>query len=357
MEAIAGRVITPGGVLRGRVVVDDDTIAGIVADSTAPDRWVCPGFIELQINGTDGIDIGTEPERIAEVAAHLPGEGTTSFLPTVISGPDEIREAAIDACARIIATGRAADAAHVLGLHLEGPVLAPGARGAHPLEHLQAPASVGTDRWTPSHGVRLVTIAPELPGARELIAQLAGVGVVVSLGHTLASVSEFVDGVDAGATMCTHLFNGMRPFHHREPGPVGAVLGNVGAHGPVAGLICDGHHVHPTAVAMAWRALGPVRLVLVTDAVAARGSVDVPPRSPAGTLLGSVLHLDQAVRNLVAWTGASVPDAVATVTSTPARILGLAGRGCVEPGAVADLTVLDDRLDVAEVFVAGRRVR
>ncbi len=334
MEAIAGRVITPDGAVRGRVVIDGDVVAGIVPDSTAPDRWVCPGFIDMQINGTHGVDLGERPDRMAEVAARLPDEGVTAFLATVITGPGS-----------------------VLGLHLEGPILSPVAHGAHPVEHLTTPSGCDTTRWSPAHGVRLVTLAPELPGATELIAQLASDGVVVALGHSDASAAEFVAGFDAGATMCTHLFNAMRGFHHRDPGPIGAVLGASDLHGGAAGLVCDGHHVDPMAITMAWRVLGPAGTVLVTDAVAARGTVDQPPRTPTGALAGSVLRLDEALRNLVAWTGASVPAAVATITATPARLLGLDDRGVLEPGARADVVVLDDRLEVTEVVVAGRHTR
>lgn len=351
---VAGRVVTPDGVLRGRVVIDGEVVAGIVPDATAPDRWVCPGFIDLQLNGTHGIDLGAEPHRMAEVAALLPHEGTTAFLPTVVTGPATVRESAFDSVA---AHHDADGAAAVLGLHLEGPVLAPAARGAHPAEHLVAAAACDTTRWSPSDGVRLVTIAPELPGALALIAQLAGDGVVVSLGHSNATADEFTAGFDAGASMCTHLFNAMRRFHHRDPGPVGAVLGAPDDGGPVAGLVCDGQHVDPTAVAMAWRALGPGRVVLVTDAVAARGIGEDPPRTSDGVLAGSVVTLDAAVRHLVAWTGATVPQAIGCVTATPARALGLTRRGVLEPGAIADVIVLDDRLEVAHVVVRGLRVR
>jgi N-acetylglucosamine-6-phosphate deacetylase len=242
----------------------------------------------------------------------------------------------------------------MLGLHLEGPVIAPSARGAHPAAHLLDPAACDSTRWTPACSVRLVTVAPELPGARELIAQLAGSGVAVSLGHSMATADEFVAGFDAGATMCTHLFNAMRPFHHRDPGPVGAVLGSADP-SLAAGLICDGFHVDPAAIALAWRALGPRRVVLVTDAVAARGRTDEPPRTVDGGLAGSVVTLDRAVRNLVAWTGASVPEAIATVTANPARVLRITDRGVVEPGACADLVVLDDRLEIESVIVRGDR--
>jgi N-acetylglucosamine-6-phosphate deacetylase len=175
---------------------------------------------------------------------------------------------------------------------------------------------------------------------------------VVSLGHTDANAHQFQAGLDAGAAAVTHLFNAMRPFGHRDPGPIGATFADDSL---VAGLICDGIHVDPIAVAMAWRSLGPDRLVLVTDAVAARGErihVD-GVRTAGGVLAGSAIRLDEALAHLVAFTGASVADAVRTVTATPARLLGLDDRGAIVPGARADLTVLDRELRVIETFVAG----
>jgi N-acetylglucosamine-6-phosphate deacetylase len=186
----------------------------------------------------------------------------------------------------------------------------------------------------------------------------------VSIGHTDCTADEFAAGVEAGATYVTHLFNAMRPFSHRDPGPIGAALADDAV---VAGLICDGIHVDPVAVRMAWRSLGPDRLNLVTDAVAVLGSepgasrlgaVDVTVddrgvRTADGVLAGSDLSLDCAVRNLVAFTGCAVPDAITTVTATPARLLGLADRGRLERGARADVTVLDGDLAVVATIVGG----
>jgi N-acetylglucosamine-6-phosphate deacetylase len=348
-----GIVITPQGVVSGEVFTADGRIVEVrpAALEGAP-PWVCPGFIDIQINGSHGIDIGTMPHRITELARRLPAEGTTAFLPTVITCPDDQRARVLDVMRSMRGSAPDAGSAVAIGLHLEGPLLSPARAGAHPVEHLSEPARCPTSDWAAESGVALVTIAPELPGALELIRELVATGVVVSLGHTDATSRQFQAGLDAGATAVTHLFNAMRPFAHRDPGPIGATLADDSL---VAGLICDGIHVDPVAVAMAWRSLGPDRLVLVTDAVAARGDrVHTDGvRTAGGVLAGSAIRLDEALAHLVAFTGASVADAVRTVTTTPARLLGLGDRGAIVPGARADLTVLDRELRVVETFVAG----
>ena len=245
-------------------------------------------------------------------------------------------------------------------------MLAPARKGAHPAEHLARPGPDVIDGWSADAGVLLVTIAPELPGAADTIVTLRERGIVVAIGHTDGDAAAFAAARAAGATYVTHLFNAMRPFAHRDPGPIGAALADGDV---VAGLICDGIHVDPVAVTMAWRALGAARLNLVTDAVAALGCDDPTKlgavgvtagpdgvRDANGVLAGSNLALDQAVRNLVAFTGCSVADAVAAVTSTPARLLGLADRGRLAPGARADITVLDAELRVLATIVGGEVV-
>ena len=244
-------------------------------------------------------------------------------------------------------------------------MLSPARRGAHPAAMLVAPSTELVATWGPETGVLLTTVAPELPGALDVIGELTGRGVVVSLGHTDASAEQFAAGLAAGATYVTHLFNAMRPFNHRDPGPIGAALADDKV---VAGLICDGIHVDPVAVRMAWRALGPSRLNLITDAIDALGlgaggtsrigSVDVTSgaaglRTADGVLAGSNLPLDQAVRNLIAFTGCPVAEALATVTSTPADVLHLTDRGRLSVGARADVTVLDPTLAVTATVVGG----
>ncbi|MGI9052169.1 MAG: N-acetylglucosamine-6-phosphate deacetylase [Ilumatobacteraceae bacterium] len=353
------RGLTAGKLADGHVVIEAGRIVAVGAGPLAVGEgmvidagggWIAPGFIDVQINGGHGIDLTTEPQRIDELAGILPRYGVTSFVPTVITCPPATREAALDAW-----RGRAGDrpgTASPIGLHLEGPMLAPVRRGAHPEALLVAPSLELVAGWSAGAGVVLVTLAPEVSGALDVIAALVDRGVVVSLGHTDASATQFAAGLAAGATYATHLFNGMRSFGHRDPGPVGAVLADERV---VAGLICDGIHVDPVAVRMAWRALGRRRLNLVSDAVDALGVLPAGTgvRTAEGVLAGSDLALDQAVRNLVAFTGCSIVDAVTTVTSTPADLLGLTDRGRLAPGLRGDVTVLDPALRVVATIVAG----
>ncbi len=370
-RAVVGRhVVTPDGALEdGHVVLDGDRVVAVAAGAPPADvpvlaegAWVAPGFVDVQINGAHGVDITTQPERLDELAAALPRYGVTAFLPTVVTCPSEQRVAALDALAERPAETAGAQP---LGAHVEGPMLAPIRRGAHPEAHLALPDPQLITGWSARSGIALVTLAPELPGALDVIAALVERGVVVSIGHTDCSAAQFADAVAAGATYVTHLFNAMRPFGHRDPGPVGAAL----ADGTViAGLICDGIHVDPVTVRMAWRALGPDHFNLVTDAISALGderrdgsrlgSVRITidggaVRTAGGVLAGSVLSLDEAVRNLVEFAGCSVPEAIGTVTATPARLLGLADRGRLVPGARADLVVLDAQLGVVTTVVGG----
>lgn len=357
---VRGRVVTPTEVVLGEVICEQDRVVEVRADDTVVRDggdvcWVCPGFIDLQLNGTDGVDLTTRPEGVDAVAARLPAEGVTAFAPTVITCDADVRRRAVEILGRSAVAWDEGDhrgSATPIGVHLEGPLLVPARAGAHPIEHLAHVTGCDTAGWTPDAGVVLVTVAPELPGALELIAELRAAGVVVALGHTDATAEQFQAGLDAGASHVTHLFNAMRPFSHRDPGPIGVALADDQV---TAGLIVDGLHVDPVAVRMAWRSLGPDRIDLVTDAVAARGLGRHPDgvRTRDGVLAGSTVHLDAALRALVAATGAPLIDAVRTVTSTPARVLGVTDRGAVEPGRRADLTVLDGDLRVVETVVGG----
>jgi N-acetylglucosamine-6-phosphate deacetylase len=271
-----------------------------------------PGYVDLQVNGAFGIDLAAEPERLWELAALLPRAGVTTFLPTITTsrpGTVERAQAALaDRPAGFVG-------AHPAGLHLEGPMLA--LAGAHD------PALLRSFDVEDLTGVRLVTLAPELPGAPEVIARLRAAGVVVAAGHTAATDLSMVDGV-------THVFNAMAPFHHRAPGPAGLALADDRL---FVTLIADGHHVDPAVARIVDRAAG-ARLVLVSDAVAV----------PTTPLNGGRVLLDQCVRNLAAWTG-SVERALAAATTAPARYAGL--------DVGDDHVVLDDDLRVVETITRG----
>lgn len=323
-----------------------------------------PGFIDLQLNGAFGHDFTANPETIWPVSAGLPRFGVTSYLPTIITSPLETVEHA----RQVLRQQRPANfsGAEPLGLHLEGPFLNPQKKGAHNPAYLRQPDLELISNWSAPRGVRLVTLAPELPGALALAERLVERGVIVSAGHSMATFDESQAGLRAGIGYGTHLFNAMPTINHREPGLAGALLSDSRA---VTGLIPDGIHVHPAMIRLAWKAKGSAALNLVSDAMAALG---MPPgryqlndfevyvsetdaRLENGTLAGSILPLDEAVRNLVGFTGCSLSEALATVTTTPARLLGLSEqRGHIAPDLLADLVLLTPDLKVALTICAGQ---
>ena len=260
----------------GAVIIEDGLIVEVTRQQ---DDWalpapildspiIAPGYIDLQVNGGFGIAVGDDPAALQALAAKLPSTGVTSWLPTVITSPPAFYR---DLLAAFPAPTDLADGARILGLHLEGPFLSPARKGAHRAEWMEEASDSLFDELAGSNAVRLMTIAPERPAALDRIRRLREAGIIVSLGHTNATVTEFTAGIDAGATMATHLFNAMSPFGHREPGAIGAVLTDDRV---TAGLIADGVHSHPAALRLALRAKGPERIALVTDMMAAAG---MPP--------------------------------------------------------------------------------
>ena len=356
----------PSGAPCSPAAVAGRIVDGEPADAAPVDAnglLVAPGFIDLQVNGAAGIDLSSEPERIWEVAAALPRFGVTSFLPTLVSTPREVVERALD----VLAGGPPAGwvGARPLGLHLEGPMIAPRRRGAHAVRNIVTPSSNVIAGWSADAGVAMVTIAPELPGAIGVIAELTGRGVVVSAGHTDADERVARDAVTAGVRAVTHLFNAMAPLRPRDPGLVGATLAGLAV---IAGLIADGAHLHPDVLGLAWRALGPDRRMLVSDATAALGAP--PGRYRLGALAiasdgarasdpgtgrpaGSAAGLDAGVRSVIQITGCEVSEAIAAATSTPARLLGRAELGALDVGSPADIVLLDAELRVVATIVRG----
>lgn len=326
---------------------------------------LAPGFIELQFNGGFGHDFTAEPTTIWQVAAQLPRYGVTAFLPTIITSPPETIALAQD-----VVTSKPTGFAGTtpLGLHVEGPFLNPEKKGAHNPNYLRLPNLEVMQDWTPERGIRLVTLAPELPGALEAIETLSARGIVVSSGHTMATFDQALAGFDAGTRYVTHLFNVMPSLHHRAPGLIGALFTDPRT---VVGLIVDGIHTHPSIVDIAWKLLGNTRLNLVTDAMAAMGMLpgryvladlevivdETSARLPNGTLAGSILTLDAALRNLMRFTGCSLEDALPTVTTVPAKVLGMADeRGRLAPGYLADMVLLTQDLRVGKTIVEGKLV-
>jgi N-acetylglucosamine-6-phosphate deacetylase len=377
-----GHIVTPEGTRQADITIDGPTITRIgtrigtrisTASTHAPgpaidgrEGLVAPGFIDLQANGAMGHDLTTDPAAVWDVAAALPRFGVTAFLPTIISAPLDTYAEAL----AVLGSGPPPGwiGAVPLGWHFEGPMLNPSRKGAHPEHHLRAPDPQIYGQWSKERGVALVTLAPELPGALEAVRQLNRDGVVVAAGHTNATTREMKAGAAAGITYITHIFNAMAPLGHREPGPVGVGLTDDAL---VCGVIADGAHIDPVVVAAIWRAVGPRRFNVVTDAVAtlgmpegsySLGSSEVrltdrkspAPRHGDGTLAGSNVGMDLAVRNLVSFTGCHPYEAVATVTSTAAAVLGKRTKGRIEEGADADLVILTADLEVVTTIVGGK---
>jgi len=372
LYALVGDVLAPGAIGRAAVVIRDGKILEVVRSPRPADLprerreisgIICPGFVDLQINGAFGTDVGPDPKDLAALARELPKTGVTSFLPTAISWTAERYDDFLEALEDVSRS----PGAKILGAHMEGPFLAPTRKGAHDPANLR-PVDLGlTKKFVDSGMVRMVTLAPELPGAREAIRLLLSGGVVASAGHTDASYEEMLRAIDAGLSMGTHLYNAMSPLGHRAPGAVGALLTDDRAR---TSVIADGIHVHEAALRVAYQQKGPGGLVLVTDAMEASG---MPPgeyelsgrkvrledgevRLPDGTLAGSALTMDRAVRNAVELLHIRMQDAVRMATQSPAEVLGMPGKGRIAPGADADLVVLTPGGAVQETIVSGESV-
>lgn len=337
----------------------------------ARSQTLVPGFVDIHIHGAGGADVMDEnPDAVHTVATTLARFGTTCFVPTTVTAPLDRSVAAIQRIQRAVneaeVSRRTAPQAQPLGIHLEGPFINPARRGVHPLEWIAAPSLNLLERLTASSPpeTMVLTLAPELPGALELITAAHQSGVVVSMGHTDATYEEARAAIAHGATHAAHVFNAMRPFSHRETGVVGAVLTSPEV---TAELIADGVHVDAAAMRLLIAVKGADRTILVSDGTAATGMPDGTYRlgtfevtvsggacrNAEGRLAGSTLTLDRAVRNVVAL-GVPLPNAVKMATYNPARLLRLHGRkGVIAPGADADLVLLDGNLAVTGVMARG----
>jgi N-acetylglucosamine-6-phosphate deacetylase len=340
--------------------IDDAPNDGATATYGSPTSRIVPGLIDIQINGAFGDDFADPSADLGRICRSMPRFGVTGFVPTVVTSPPSAYPAAL---ANLLRAPQPAEA-RVLGTHLEGPFISPRYHGTHDPASLRLPDRREVEAWLEAGDLRWLTLAPELPGARDLIGFLVDRGVRVSIGHTDATWDEAAAGADAGATLATHLFNAMRPLNHREPGVVGYVL----ATGLTAGFIADGRHVAFDTIRVIARAKAADELVLVTDALAGLGlppgrymlagreyvSDGVVGRLPDGTLSGSLLPLNLAVANLVREAGFTVADAIRAVTANPARAIGCADvAGTIAVGRPADIAVLADDWSVEATLIDG----
>ena len=353
-EVISGRLVLDDGEVLGRLTVaDDGSIAAIEPDARAPrDRLVVPGFIDVHVHGWGGHDAMGGPEALSGMARALAGRGVTSFLPTSVTASFEQLTDFAEAV-RGWMPGAPADGAEPLGFNMEGPFLAEQKTGAHPAKLLRHPEDLDEARLTTFvEGLRIITIAPELRGAPELIGVLAARGVRVSLGHSAATVAEARAGYAAGAVTTTHLFNAMSGVVHREPGlAVAALLDDA----VWVELIADTLHVDPDLWPLIWHLKPADRVLLVSDAIALAGSGvrrgmlgtlevrvdgDKVTLVEGGNLAGSVTALDLELRNVVR-AGIPLADAVRAAAANPAELLGLTDRGRLRAGLRADIVELD----------------
>jgi len=334
------------------------------------DAILVPGFVDIHIHGGAGQDVMTaDPSGLAAVEQLLFKHGVTSYFPTTVTAPLDQTLSAVDRLANAIEGAsrddRSRKRAQPLGIHLEGPFLSHARRGVHPRENLLPPTLPTFDRlWQAGRGhIRVMTIAPELEGALEVIAEAARRGVCVSLGHSDADLSSTRAAVAAGARHATHTFNAMRPLDHRDPGIVGEVLTDSRLS---ADIIADGIHLDPAIVQLFLKTKGPAEAVLITDAISATGmpegryrlgTFEVEVKNGRclldGKLAGSLLTMDRAVCNVMQFADWDLQQAVRLATLNPARVAGLTNRGKLEAGAQADFVVLSSGGEVRNTIVRG----
>ncbi|NJC73614.1 N-acetylglucosamine-6-phosphate deacetylase [Planosporangium thailandense] len=362
------RIVTAHGVIEhGHVRISGNTIAEVRPDrpdgdaEVVPGAWIVPGFVDIHTHGGGGHAFTTgDPQQVRDGAGFHLAHGTTTLLASLVTSPPEPMLAAVRAYAPLVAEGV------IAGIHFEGPYLSRPRCGAQNPAHLRPPSIDELSRLLDAGGgaVRMVTIAPELPGALEAIRFLVARGVVAAIGHTDATYEQTLAGIAAGASVGTHVFNGMRPPHHREPGPVFALLA---AESVTCELVADGVHLHDGTLSFATSVTGPARAALITDAMAAAGMPDgayelggqdvtvrdgVARLTDGDSIAGSTLTMDRALRRAVG-AGATIVDAARMAATTPAAAIGRHDVGAVEGGRRADLVVLDDDLRVLRVMRAG----
>jgi len=373
-----GKAVTPAQELgRVAIIIEQDRIKKVVPWSdiprdedvlSYPDAIATPGFIDIHTHGYGGHDATSGKDKdLIEITRSLLKHGVTSFLPTTMTASQDVLLKACRALRNVIEKDE--KGAEILGLHLEGPHFGKGKEaGAQNVEFVRDPDVRELEELIEASGgnIRRVTLAPELPGALDYIMRAKELGIVVAAGHTNATYEEAVAGFDAGITICNHLFNGMRLFHHREPGIIGACLVRDDVY---AEMITDMIHLHPIVINMAIKAKGLEKTILITDAIAETGLPDgeynlggletvvkdgVSRIKVTGRLAGSTLTMDRAVKNMVTKLNLNLKDAVRMATSNPADVLNLSDRGHLIPGCVANITIFDSGLNVLATIVKGK---
>lgn len=363
------------------VLIEDGQIASIAHRAAAEvpadvqlldlrGATLAPAFFDVHLHGSAGHDVmEAAPDALEAVGHFLASRGTGSYLATTVTAPLDATLRALAGLAKLIAQPAREGQARPLGIHLEGPFLSHEKRGVQPAEHLLPPSVATFDRlYEAAEGrITLMTLAPELPGAVELAAHATARGVRVSVGHSNATAVQTRAAVAAGAVSATHTFNAMRALDHHEPGILGTVLGTASLY---AELICDGIHTAPEIVRIWWRAKGPQRAILVTDAMSAAGMPDGEYRLGGfavhvangramadGVLAGSVLTLDRALRNFIQFSGATVEEGLRLLTANPAAMTGLASHtGSLAAGMRADLAAVDQDGNLVAAMIGGRKV-
>ena len=358
MRLAVSAAIVEGVLLAGDLEIEDGCVVETGLLSGGAGRIAVPGFVDLQVNGFGGVDFAdADRNGYRRAGEALLSSGVTAFQPTLITAPEE---SLVGSLAEV---PRRSVGPRVIGAHLEGPFLSPLRMGAHPPVARRDPDLLLLERLLAAGPVTHMTLAPELPGALQLIDVLHERGIVVSCGHSDATAAQAHAAFDRGVATVTHLFNAMRPLSHRDPGIAGAALARDDV---IVQIILDGHHLADETARLVWRAAAG-RTALVSDAIAAAGLSDGPytlsgahvdvldgvaRRAGDGVLAGSTLSMIDGVRNLHQL-GASLPEAVAAATSVPARIARRPELGVLRRGGAADLVVLDDRLEIHSVLVAG----
>lgn len=373
---INGQVYIDHTFQKKTIYIQDGTINLLEADCQtsgtvfdAAGRRIVPGFIDIHTHGAVGVDVnGASAEDLEKIGTFFAKNGTTSWLASILTDTEEQTSRAISQCIEYQAS--AGKGAQLLGIHLEGPFLASEFKGAMP-EHLlkKGSADLAASYQRQANGnIRYITVSPEVEGVLELIPRLRELGIVVAMGHSGADYDTAMAAIQAGTAACTHTFNAMAPLHQHRPAIIGAALES----DVYCEMICDGLHLHPAIVRLLWKTKGPQRLVAITDSIMAAGLPDgnyhlgvnqvVVEKGDAklasdGTRAGSTLTQDRALRNLLSFTGLSLEEILPVLTENPAKLIGVYDRkGSIEDGKDADLVVLDEQNQVADVFLQGIRL-